>query len=55
MSVERDEFGQYAKPMEDWTEQEWKLFLTLEQIPDPDDADDRSIAVFMADVLDLFQ
>lgn len=51
--VERDKFGQYAKPISEFTEREWQLFTILEEIP-TDDNEDKTIAAYMADILDLF-
>lgn len=54
MTVERDQFGQYAKPMDEFTEREWQLFAILEEIP-TDANEDKTLAAYMADVLDLFE
>lgn len=53
MAVERDQYGQYAKPPAEWSETEWALFSILEEIP-TDDNEDKTITAYMADVLDSF-
>lgn len=54
MPAVRDDFGQYAKPMSEWSETEWKLFSILEEIP-TDDNEDKTILAYMADVLDMLE
>lgn len=54
MPVARDQFDQYAKPMAEWSEVEWKLFSILEEIP-TDDNEDKTITAYMADILDILE
>lgn len=55
MPVDRDEFGQYAKPIDEFTEWEWRLFSTLEDMCTPKEDEDKTIVAFMADIIDLIE
>ena len=52
MKVTRDKFEQYDG---EWTEREYKLLTILEEVSaDVEEGDMRSLGVFIADILDLF-
>lgn len=49
----RDKFGQYDKPLDEWTDDEWTLLAILEEVASPDENPDKTLTAYMADILDL--
>lgn len=47
----RDDLGQYDG---EWTEREYRLLCILEDVATPEERDVRTLAVFLADIIDLF-
>ena len=52
MAVSRDEFDQFDG---EWTDREYRLLHLLEEIVTPGEQEDRTLAAYLADIIDIME
>ena len=52
MAVSRDKFDQYDAK---WTDREYRLLHVLEEIATPSEQEDRTLAAYLADIIDIME